>query len=277
MAPQGEVGRQAGVQTITVKGQRLRVMIRPGDGIRTPLLLMNGLGARLEVFQPFLDELDPTIEVISFDVPGIGGSPPPALLYNPASLACLVSGMLDALGCKQVDVLGVSWGGWLAQQFAFQHSTRCQRLILVCTGPGVLMVPGSPNALISMLTPWRFADPSYLENIAPKLFGGDPEANPTRLREFVHALQMSWPSGYFYQLFAGVGWTSLPWLWLLRQPALILAGDDDHMVPLANAKMLERMIPRSERYIYHGGHLDIVTDPKEIMRVIELFLSRSRN
>src|SRR5215467_797851 len=125
MSVQSEPTRQTSIRAITVKGQRLRVIVRPGDGVRTPLLLMSGLGAELEVFQQILDELDPTLEVIAFDVPGIGGSPPPVLPYNPASLACLVACMLDALGCEQVDVLGVSWGGWLAQQFAFQHSSRC--------------------------------------------------------------------------------------------------------------------------------------------------------
>jgi len=121
-------------QMITIKGQRLRVTIRPGNGTQTPLLLMNGLGARLEVFQSFIDELDPSLEVISFDVPGMGDSPAPVIPYHLTSLACLVASMLDKLGYKQVDVLGLSWGGWLAQQFAFQYSMRCRRLILACTG-----------------------------------------------------------------------------------------------------------------------------------------------
>src|SRR6266496_1634429 len=60
----------AATRTIDVKGQRLRVAIRPGDGMRTPLLLMNGVGANLELLQPFVDALDPAIGVIRFDVPG---------------------------------------------------------------------------------------------------------------------------------------------------------------------------------------------------------------
>ncbi len=55
---------QAETRIITVKGQRLRVAIRPGDGTRTPLLLMNGIGINLEALQPFVDALDPAIEVI---------------------------------------------------------------------------------------------------------------------------------------------------------------------------------------------------------------------
>src|SRR5437867_2747343 len=73
-------------RTITVKGQRLRIATRSGDGTCMPLLLMNGLGANLELLQPFVDALAPAIEVICFDVPGVGGSPPPAIPYRFATL-----------------------------------------------------------------------------------------------------------------------------------------------------------------------------------------------
>ena len=274
MTSQAETGRQPRVETITIGSQRLRVIIRPGDGTRTPLLLMNGLGAALEVFQPFLDEIDPGIEVIGFDVPGIGGSPLPAIPYYPASLAVLVARMLDMLGYRQVDVLGVSWGGWLAQQFALQYRRRCRRLILVSTGPGAFMVPGRPRAMLSLLRPWQLFDHAYIEKIAPELFGGNPQSNPKRLREFAYAIRSSNLSGYVYQLFAGVGWSSLPWLWLLPQPTLIIAGDDDHLVPLANAQIFQSLIPRSVLCVYPGGHLGIVVNVEVITPVIERFLSR---
>jgi poly(3-hydroxyalkanoate) depolymerase len=273
MTSKAEAAQQPRGETVTIGSQRLRVIIRPGNGRRTPLLLVNGLGAALEVFQPFLDEIDPDIEVISFDVPGIGGSPLPAIPYCPASLAVLVARMLDTLGYRQVDVLGVSWGGWLAQQFALQYRQRCRRLILVASSPGVFMVPGRPRAMLSLLTPWRLVDHSFIEKIAPELFGGEPQSNPQRLREFAHAVRSSNLSGYSYQLFAGVGWSSLPWLWLLPQPTLIIAGDDDHLVPLANAQILRSLIPRSELSIYRGGHLGIVMNVEEITPVIERFLS----
>src|SRR3989440_7442781 len=119
---------------ITVSGQRLRVAIRSGNGTRTPLLLMNGIGVNLEVLQQFVDALNPAIEVIRFDVPGTGGSPAPLIPYRFSAHARLVVEMLDQLGYQQVDVLGVSWGGALAQQFALQYPRRCRRLILVSTG-----------------------------------------------------------------------------------------------------------------------------------------------
>src|SRR6266851_3332876 len=157
---------QAEARTITVRGQRLRVAIRSGNGTRTPLLLVNGIGVNLEVLQPFVDALDPAIEVIRFDVPGTGGSPAPRIPYRFSMHALLVTNMLDQLGYQQVDVLGVSWGGALAQQFAFQYPIRCRRLILVSTGTGAFMVPGNLAALAKIATPRRYLDPcsGYLDH-----------------------------------------------------------------------------------------------------------------
>ncbi len=65
---------------------------------RPPLLLINGIGASLELLQPFVDAIDPAIEVIRFDVPGVGGSPLPTLPYRFTGLCTLIAGMLTELG-----------------------------------------------------------------------------------------------------------------------------------------------------------------------------------
>src|SRR5258708_20028022 len=115
-----------------------------------PLLLMNGFGVNLEVLHWFVDALDPAIEVIRFDVPGTGGSPAPLIPYRFSKHAWLVAKLLDQLGYRQVDALGVSWGGALAQQFAFQYSRRSRRLILVTPRPRPLMLPRNPSPLAHM-------------------------------------------------------------------------------------------------------------------------------
>jgi pimeloyl-ACP methyl ester carboxylesterase len=74
------------------------------------------------------------------------------------------------------------------------------------------------------------------------------------------------------QLVAMFGWTSLPWLWLLRQPTLIMAGEDDPLVPLINAKIMHSMIPNSRLEVFEDGHLFMVTRPQESARMIEDFL-----
>src|SRR5258708_11915856 len=180
-------GSRSELRTIRVLGQRLKIAVRPGDGTRTPRLLMNGIGANLELLQPCVDALDPAIEVIRFDVPGVGGSPTPPLPLRFTALAWLAGRMLDALGYKYVDVLGLSWGGGLAQQFAVQHPRRCRRLILVSTGNGAFMVPGMPHVLAKLATPRRYHDPAYMADIAPEIYGG--AVAPALAHEFPHKIR----------------------------------------------------------------------------------------
>ncbi|HET9291481.1 MAG TPA: alpha/beta fold hydrolase, partial [Actinomycetes bacterium] len=143
------------MRAIAVGDQQLRVAVRPGDGTRTPLVLANGIGASLELLQPFVDHLDPVIEVVRFDAPGVGGSPLPRTPYRLPRLARLLARLLDQLGYATVDLLGISWGGGLAQQFALSQRDRCRRLVLAATGTGMLMVPGRPRVLARMATPRR--------------------------------------------------------------------------------------------------------------------------
>src|SRR6266511_4119841 len=112
------------VRTVAVGRQHLRVAVRPGDRTRPPLVLANGVGASLELLQPLVDALDPAVEVVRFDVPGVGGSPLPRLPYRLPGLARLLARLLDQLGYGTVDVLGISWGGVLVQQFALSQRSR---------------------------------------------------------------------------------------------------------------------------------------------------------
>ena len=110
------------VRSIAVGGQQLRVAVRRGRRGRVPLLLINGIGASLDLLQPFVDELDPSVEVIRFDVPGVGGSALPVVPYRFTGLCRMISGMLSELGYDSVNVLGISWGGGVAQHWP--SSTR---------------------------------------------------------------------------------------------------------------------------------------------------------
>jgi poly(3-hydroxyoctanoate) depolymerase len=76
------------------------------------------------------------------------------------------------VGLDQVDVLGVSLGGAIAQQPAHQAPHRVRRLILAATMPGLGGVPGSPRALLAMATPRRYRDPDYFLRVAGRLYGG---------------------------------------------------------------------------------------------------------
>jgi poly(3-hydroxyalkanoate) depolymerase len=262
------------MRVLAIGGRTLRVAVREGTAGGPPLLLCNGLGASLELLQPFVDALDPRRTVIRFDMPGIGGSPAPAVPYHLVTLPSLLAGLLDQFGHEQADVLGISWGGGLAQQFALSRPNRVRRLVLAATGTGALMIPGHPRVLLRMLTPRRHRDPGYAARIAGELYGGSARKDPILARDLLHATTRLGPArGYFYQLLSSAGWTSLPWLPRLRQPTLILAGDDDPIIPLANARIMHRLMPRSELHIYHGGHLELAADAEHIAPVVEAFLN----
>jgi poly(3-hydroxyalkanoate) depolymerase len=265
------------MRILRIGGRALRVAVREGTSGRPPLLLCNGIGASLELLQPFVDALDPRRGVIRFDMPGIGGSPAPVIPYHLAASAALLSGLLEELGYHRADVLGISWGGGLAQQFALSRPDRVRRLVLVATGPGALMVPAHPRVLLRMLTPRRHRDPGYAARVAGELYGGSARKNPAVARDLLHATTRLGPArGYYYQLISGAGWTSLPRLPKLRQPTLILAGDDDPIIPLVNARIMHRLIPQSELHIYHGGHLELAADAERIAPVVEAFLDADR-
>jgi len=252
----------------------MRVAVREGNPEWPPLLLCNGIGASLEALQPFVDALDPQRGVIRFDMPGIGGSPAPVVPYHLGTSAPLLAGLLDQLGYEQADVLGISWGGGLAQQFAASRPDRVRRLVLVATGPGALMVPGHPRVLLRMLTPRRHRDPGHAARIAGELYGGSARQDPAVARDLLHATARSGRTrGYYYQLLSSFGWTSLPLLPRLRPPALILAGDDDPIIPVVNARIMHRLIPRSQLHIYHGGHLELGASAERLAPVVEAFLS----
>jgi len=254
-----------------VGGQVLRVGVRRGDKARPPLLLFNGIGANLELVAPFLDALDGQ-EAILFDVPGVGGSPAPTLPYRPSTIARLSARLLDQLGYGQVDVLGVSWGGALAQQFAFQQGKRCRRLILAATSPGHLMVPGQLPVLLKLATPRRYRDPDYLTRIAGDIYGGRLRRAPELVLSHLRHVRWSSDYGYYLQLIAGFGWSSLPWLPFLRQPTLVMAGTDDPIVPVANGMILARLIPDARLVTIEDGHLFLVTSAGTSAAIISEFL-----
>jgi poly(3-hydroxyalkanoate) depolymerase len=255
-----------------IEGQTLRVGVRCGNEAGPPLLVFNGIGASIELVEPFLDALEGP-EAIIFDVPGVGGSPAPWVPYRPASLARLSAQLLDRLGHEQVDVLGVSWGGALAQQFAFQQGKRCRRLVLAATSPGHLMVPGKLEVLLKLATPRRYKDPHYMQRIAGDIYGGALRASPELVRRHLRHIRWSSDYGYYLQLLAGFGWTSLPWLRLLAQPTLVVAGTDDPVVPLANGHILASLIPHARLVTIDDGHLFLITSADRCAAMISEFLS----
>ncbi len=255
-----------------IGGHSIRYGVRRGDAARSPLLILNGLGANIELAEPFIDALSgPTVAI--FDVPGVGGSPTPPSPYRPAGIASLAAGLLDHLGYAEADVLGVSWGGAIAQQFAIQHASRCRRLVLAATAPGALMVPGNPLTLLKMATPRRYLDSEHARRIAGEIYGGAFRREPELVSRTFRHIRFSSRGGYYLQLAAAFGWTSLPWLFMLRQPTLIMAGADDPLIPTINARIMRWLIPDARLEILDCGHLFLVSRAAESARIVDSFLT----
>jgi poly(3-hydroxyoctanoate) depolymerase len=75
------------------------------------------------------------------------------------------------------------------------------------------------------------------------------------------------------QQMALLGWTSVPWLPLLAQPTLVMAGDDDPVIPLVNAKLMAGLIRNSRLHVFHDGHLFLISNATEAGRVVRDFLT----
>jgi poly(3-hydroxyoctanoate) depolymerase len=260
-------------QLLDLRGTRVRVRDE-GDG--PPLLLINGLGSNIEGWDP-LTRLLPGRRIIAFDAPGTGASPP---LPRPArlpQLADLVAELLDAVDCPRADVLGFSFGGALAQQLARCHPSRVRRLILAGTIPGTGGLQ-NPLAVLRVLDPRRVAQLHMhrpYETIAP-LVGGVTRRDPAAYDAYEDARLAHPPSysGYAMQVLALCGWSSIPWLHTIAHPTLVLAGDDDPLVPLVNSSIFVRLMPDCRRHVVRGGgHLFPVDEPESVAGIIDEFLA----
>lgn len=270
MAADPDIGKR---RTFEVGPQRLRVTVdHAGRG--RPLLLINGIGATADLFDPLRLHLDDR-ETIAFDAPGVGGTPTPWTPYSMRWLAGVVAAAIEELGHEQVDVLGLSWGGALAQELARRHPDRVHRLVLAATMPGITSVPGRPAAVAILMSPARYYSPSYLKRIAPTLYGGAIRDDPDLLDDHARMRAARPPTrrGYLLQLQAIQRWSSLPWLHRLPQRTLVLAGDDDPIVRMVNGRILAARIPDGRLHVVRGGgHLFLFTRSAEMADIVRTFL-----
>jgi poly(3-hydroxyoctanoate) depolymerase len=258
---------------VEVSGIRLHVRER-GEG--NPLLLINGIGAHIEMWAS-LEHALPQTRLIAFDAPGTGRSATPLLPLGLESLARLSERLLDRLGYDCVDVLGYSFGGLIAQFLAYRAPERIRRLVLAATTPGWGGVPGSPWTLSQMSTPLRYYWRPYYEQVIGELMGGRARYDRGFVARHGDARQLSPPTpvGYLWQLLAlAASGGTLAWLGQVTADTLIVTGDDDPVMPLANALLLARHIPRARLFIAAGeGHLLLMDDKSRCLPMIRTFLS----
>ena len=261
------------MEMLRIGRQLLRVGRQRGSGNGPPLLLFNGIGANIELLEPLARSM-PQREILAFDVPGVGHSPLPPLPYRLSGIARLATGVLDHYGHARCDVLGISWGGGAAQQFARNHGDRCRRLILCATAAGVAMVPARPRVLLKMATPQRYVSQRYAQRVAGDIYGGDFRGNPALGAELHRHVRWQSRFGYYLQLAAMSGWTSIHWLHRLKMPTLIMAGADDPLIPMVNPRLMRLLIPNAELKVFDCGHLFLLTRGPQSAAAIDEFLNR---
>jgi poly(3-hydroxyoctanoate) depolymerase len=256
-----------------VDGHLVRVSVT-GEG--RPLLLIMGLGGNIEMWAPLERELhDHGFQTIAYDASGTGHSPPRLVPLRPHGLARQAAHVLDQLGLPQVDVLGVSFGGGVAQELAVRNPHRVRRLVLASTACGLGGVPGTPIALGLLATPLRYYSPRFLQGTARRLYGPVVDPDGKLMHQQIQARRSRPPTvwGYASQLFATAGWTSLPWLHRIAAPTLVLTGGKDPIVPPINARILGARIPQATVHVIpDAGHLLLMDHAVGSAELITRFL-----
>jgi pimeloyl-ACP methyl ester carboxylesterase len=259
------------LEFVLVDGHLHRVSIR-SEG--RPLLLVMGLGGNIEMWDPLERALNRHgIQTIAFDASGTGHSPTRLVPQRMPGLARQAAHLLDVLGHPHADVLGVSFGGAVAQELTVTNPHRVRRLASTMCGLGG--VPGNPLAVSLLATPLRYYSPAFLRLVAGVLYGPTVTPRDDLLREQINARRARPPTvwGYASQLIAGAGWTSRPWLSRIAAPTLVLAGDRDPIVPPRNARILARAIPSAQLELVHGaGHLLLFDQAEHCAAVVAEFL-----
>lgn len=262
----------ADVRQVVIEGDATVRVASLGEG--PPLLLINGIGGNIEMWRPLATQFRGR-RIVMFDFPGTGGSPPLRGPRRMRGMAQLVVALLDALGLDQVDALGYSWGGALAQQLAHDAPQRVRRLVLAATIPGLGGRPPAPWVIALATTPARYYSRTYLRLAAPRIFGGEARRPEWTSSDHAQArfARPPRPLAYAYQLYAISGWSSRSWLASLPHPALVMAANDDPLAPLANGRLLARRIPGATLHVVRGGHLFLLDQPARSARRVERFLS----
>ncbi|RNM17037.1 alpha/beta fold hydrolase [Nocardioides pocheonensis] len=252
-----------------------RVRVRT-HGSGPPLLMIMGIGGNLDMWDPLVPHL-PGRELLMFDFPGTGNSGISWLPPTMAGNAWFVKKLIRVLGHARLDVLGYSWGGLLAQHLAIQHRGSVDRLVLAATTYGLGARPPGPVVASRMLTPRRYYSRPYFKKIAPHIYGGRYRVDPVLANEDARRRVGRPPSlyGYMTQLAAVTGYSTLPGLPLICAPTLIIAGNDDPIAPSVNAKVMARLIRRSELHILEGaGHMMLFDSPEISAPLVSRFLAR---
>ncbi|HEY8617608.1 alpha/beta fold hydrolase [Phenylobacterium sp.] len=238
---------------------------RAGSG--PPLLFISGTGGDLRNKPNQFDgPLPRRFDMASHDQRGLGQSDKPDVAYSMADYADDAAGLMDHLGWDSAHVIGVSFGGMVAQELVLRHPQRVRRLVLACTSPGGEGGSSFPFHEIEHLrgeararhmipisdtrrdAAWAAANPDQYEKLVA-LAAAEPFADePGRA------------AGAWRQLEARAQhdtWARLP---KIACPVLIAAGRYDGIAPLETQQRMAERIPGARLQVFEGGHLFMIQD-----------------
>jgi 3-oxoadipate enol-lactonase len=247
---------------------------RSGSG--APLLFISGTGSDLRVKPGVFDGPFPRhFDTLAYDQRGLGQSAKPDVPYTMADYADDAARLLDLVGWKEALVVGVSFGGMVAQEFVLRHPARVKRLVLCCTSPG-----GAGGASF----PFHEIDHMSREERARHMIpisdtrrdGAWAAANPEQFEQFVamaasdpYADEPGHAMGARRQLEARAGhdtWDRLP---QMRCPVMIAAGRCDGIAPPERQEKMASRIPGAQLQFFDGGHLFLIQDRAAFPAIIE--------
>jgi 3-oxoadipate enol-lactonase len=240
-----------------------------GEG--PPLLYFNGTGGDLRKKPNVFDwPLVRHFEVLAHDQRGLGRSDKPDVAYTMADYADDGATLLDEVGWSTCRVVGVSFGGMVAQEFALRHPERVERLVLCCTSTGGAGGASYPlheladlpvdERILTMIglsdsrcdESWRTANAAELD--AMMAF--------QRVAAAVGATEKDHDRGARRQLEARRGHDTYDRLPGLDIPTLVCAGRYDEIAPLRNCEALAGRIPGARLEVFEGGHLFMLDDDR---------------
>lgn len=246
-----------------------------GSGPR--VLFFNGSGATLESSALLISALGKECEVLAHDQRGLGKTSVPEGPYTMAQYANDAAQLLDHVGWESCAVVGISFGGMVAQEFAVTFPERVTRLALMCTSAGGEAGSSYPlhelgalniderNARVQLLTDTRFTNEWLAEHPA--------EAELVRMRNEQAKVTKSDEvlKGERLQLIARISHDVANRLSRVTAPTFVTAGQYDGIAPVSNSVEIVNRIPDAMMSVYEGGHMFTAQDPRAI-RDIRTFL-----
>jgi pimeloyl-ACP methyl ester carboxylesterase len=263
------------VPKVSVNGLNLFYEIE-GDG--EPVVLIPGFAAGRWIWFKQTDELARNFRVIVFDPRGVSASDKPEGPQTIGLLADDIAHLLQTIGVESAHIVGASFGGFVAQEFALKFPAMTRNLVLCCTSFGgsnhVVPAPETLEALAS--TKGLNSEERMRANL---LLAFTPEYVQTQVAEvdeIVHLRATNEVPEHIYlsQLYAAVNFNSESRLEEIKSPTLVLSGDADVIVPVQNSRNLAAKIPGAKLQVVAGGsHTFFIEQAQEFNRLVTEFLT----